>query len=163
MVLVALVAILTLAAPGSSSAAGGVHFDPESPAGKEYALPLDEARNEAAGTGNEGPEGSSGSRSGSKVESGESAPLFGEGVSGGGSRSGATSGAGRSGAPQEGGTKPSGGGAQSPGSTGAQGRQIPEGDGGYPVPAGIGLAALIVLIGVGAGLGLRGLRRVRPT
>jgi hypothetical protein len=158
MVLIALVGLLGLAAPRSSSAAGAVHFDPESPAGKEYALPLDEARNEATGTENEGPEGSA--KSGSEVESDESAPLFGEGVSGGG---GATGGQGQSGAPEKGGAKPPGGGAAGSASDSGAGGQVPEGNGGYPLAAGIGLAALIVLIGLGAGLGLRSLRRVSPT
>jgi hypothetical protein len=158
MVLIALVALLGLAAPRSSNAAGGVHFDPESPAGKEYALPLDEARNEATGTGNESPEESA--KSGSEVESNESAPLFGEGVSGGG---GANAGQGQSGAPEKGGTKPPGSQGAGSGSGSGAGGQVPEGNGSYPVLAGIGLAALIVLVGLGAGLGLRSLRRVRPT
>lgn len=34
----------------STAAAGEVHFDPQSPAGKEYALPLPQARAEALGT-----------------------------------------------------------------------------------------------------------------
>jgi hypothetical protein len=142
----------------ASAAAGGVHFDPESPAGKEYALPLDEARNEATGTGNESPEESA--KSGSEAESGESAPLFGEGVSGGGA---STGGEGQSGAHEKNGAKPSGSGAQGSGNGSGAGGPVPEGNGGYPVLAGIGLTALIVLIGLGAGLGLRSRRRVRPT
>jgi hypothetical protein len=160
MVLIALVALLGLVAPRSSNAAGAVHFDPESPAGKEYALPLDEARHEATGTEGESPEGSA--NSGAEGESSESAPLFGEGVSGGGG--GATAGQGQPGAPEKGGSKPSGSGApQGPSGHSGPGGQAPEGNGGYPVLAGIGLAALIVLVGLGAGLGLRSLRRVRPT
>jgi hypothetical protein len=58
--------------------AGEVHFDPESPAGKEYALPLQQARNEALGTG--GGEAGGGQGGGG---SGAAAPLFGVGVGGG--------------------------------------------------------------------------------
>jgi hypothetical protein len=158
MVLIALVALFGLFAPRSSDAANGVHFDPESPAGKEYALPLDEARNEATGTEGEGPEGSG--RSGSDVESGESAPLFGEGVSGSADAAGSQ---GQSGGSDKGQSKPPGEKAHGSGTGSAAAGQLSEGDGGYPLPAGVGLTALIVLIGVGAGLGLRGLRRVRPT
>ena len=59
--------------------AGEVHFDPESPAGKEYALPLQQARDEALGTG----EGEGAGKSGA------AAPLFGVGVGGSPPSSGA--------------------------------------------------------------------------
>jgi hypothetical protein len=36
------------------AAPGGVHYDPDSPSGQEYALPLDEARNQGGG-GSSGP------------------------------------------------------------------------------------------------------------
>jgi hypothetical protein len=63
---------VALLLPQPQAMAGEVHFDPDSPAGKEYALPLDRARDEAAGTAqSDGP-------------AGESSPLFGEGVSGSG-------------------------------------------------------------------------------
>ena len=45
-----------------------MHFDPNSPAGKEYALPLDQAREEATG------------QKGSSEEAG-GVPLFGSGIS----------------------------------------------------------------------------------
>src|SRR5665811_253655 len=74
MLLAGLVVLATLGALAASGqravAKGGVHFDPDSPAGKEYALPLDEARDEAVGEGQ--PDGASGA----------SAPLFGVGISG---------------------------------------------------------------------------------
>jgi len=43
---------VALALPGHASAQGepGVNYDPGSPAGKEYAIPLAEGRSEAAGT-----------------------------------------------------------------------------------------------------------------
>jgi hypothetical protein len=85
MLVAAVAVIATLAGLGAWDAAaayGGVHFDPDSPAGKEYALPLERAREEAAGTGTQGESGSSG----------EGAPLFGAGVSGSGPRSGGAGG-----------------------------------------------------------------------
>jgi hypothetical protein len=49
--LVAAIAGLALATPGSASAIDpGVNYDPGSPAGKEYAIPLVEGRSDAAGT-----------------------------------------------------------------------------------------------------------------
>ena len=52
--LVTTIALLTLAAPAASAQEGGVFIDPDSPAGTEYAIPLDQARREAAG-GNASP------------------------------------------------------------------------------------------------------------
>jgi hypothetical protein len=62
-----------LAIAGSAPPAGAqVFVDPGSPSGKEYAIPLEEARREASSGGGDFP-----------VEQGErSAPLFGEGVDG---------------------------------------------------------------------------------
>jgi hypothetical protein len=50
--LVAAIAAATLVAPGVASAQidPGVHYDPGSPSGKEYAIPLVEGRSDAAGT-----------------------------------------------------------------------------------------------------------------
>jgi hypothetical protein len=53
---------------GPSAAQPGVHVDPGSPAGKEYALPLDQARRDGGSAG-----------AGHKSQSGRSA-LFGEGI-----------------------------------------------------------------------------------
>jgi hypothetical protein len=71
---------LLLAAPSGAVAQGegGVHVDPNSPAGKEYALPLDSARREAAGgqkgagTGTSPGQGAPAARGGT--------PLFGAGI-----------------------------------------------------------------------------------
>jgi hypothetical protein len=63
LVLVALVFLV--AAPPAAAQEDGVFVDPESPAGKEYAVPIDQARGEAAGGGNR--------------SAGEE-PLFGEGI-----------------------------------------------------------------------------------
>jgi len=64
------VASLALIGPCSQAWANGVHFDPESPASKEYGLPLPEARNEALG----------GTRTG---HASFEPPLFGIGIPGG--------------------------------------------------------------------------------
>jgi len=64
-----------LLAPGAS-AQGGVddpQVDPDSPAGTEYELPIDRARDRARGGGSGGSGGTSGAAGGQ-------APLFGEGV-----------------------------------------------------------------------------------
>ena len=53
MLLIASAVLATIVGPGvwgAAAASGGVHFDPNSPAGQEYALPLERAREEAAGT-----------------------------------------------------------------------------------------------------------------
>ena len=53
--LVAAIAGASLALPGAAAAEidPGVHYDPGSPAGKEYAIPLVEGRSDAAGTTNQ--------------------------------------------------------------------------------------------------------------
>src|SRR5215216_4332513 len=89
--LVAVVA-LGLVVPGAGVASAQdseVHVDPDSPAGKEYALPLDSARRDACGS----PDGTGGSGG-----TGQSAPLFGAGVSnatGSGGSEGSDSGGGQ--------------------------------------------------------------------
>jgi hypothetical protein len=67
-------ALLLLGTPGAATAQErGVHVDPGSPAGKEYAIPIERARREASG--------------GSKITSGNATtqaaapvPLFGQGI-----------------------------------------------------------------------------------
>jgi hypothetical protein len=78
---------LVLAAPASAQQ-GGVFVDPDSPAGKEYAIPIEQARRQASGS----PGGSAAEPGGRAAQ----APLFGagitrEGASGGGGSSGAGS------------------------------------------------------------------------
>jgi hypothetical protein len=63
--------ISALAPPSLARAQDGVFVDPDSPAGKEYALPLEQARREAAGGANRGEGEASGGREPS---------LFGEGI-----------------------------------------------------------------------------------
>src|SRR5262245_47020620 len=73
-----LAAALAVGLPGTAIAAErGVHIDPGSPAGKEYALPLDQARRDAAPPG-AGHSGGAGGGGGDSAGSG-GAPLFGTG------------------------------------------------------------------------------------
>lgn len=60
--------VLALTAPMAVAQEDGVFVDPDSPAGKEYVLPIDQARREAAGTG------------GRPSVPGRPTPAFGEGV-----------------------------------------------------------------------------------
>ena len=86
MALAALASACLAASPGSAGALEpGVHVDPGSPAAKEYALPLNQARQ----TGQ--PSANAAGSSGSEPSSGE-ASLFGAGIKPprGGSGSGAT-------------------------------------------------------------------------
>jgi hypothetical protein len=56
MTRLALVALLVLVAtPSAAAQEDGVFVDPDSPAGKEYAVPIDQARGDAAGGGDAGP------------------------------------------------------------------------------------------------------------
>ncbi len=165
MVLTCLLGITILAAvyAGSARAAEkGVHFDPGSPAGTEYALPLSRARNEAAGKTGVGKNGSV-----------EPAPLFGEGVSGPGTGGTAHAG-GEGGAAVTGRGSASGGGPASGGNSDQVARGVGSGDrhgsptlgdvatvdSGYSTTSGVLLVTAIVAVGLALGLGLRrGLRR----
>jgi hypothetical protein len=73
--------ILLLAPPSAAMAQGpGVFVDPDSPAGKEYALPLEEARREAAPDASGPGAGTSGRDSGNDASASTASPLFGEGI-----------------------------------------------------------------------------------
>ncbi len=154
--LLASAVVLALLVPTQQRAiAKGVFFDPDSPAGKEYALPLDQARDEAAGVGmSDGP-------------AGKKAPLFGEGVSGRGSGPGASGGD----------TNGSGSGVgrtQAPGGNGAEGQgsrrlhapaiavAISSPDRDYALSSRILWIAAIVALGGIVGLVLRAVQRPRP-
>jgi hypothetical protein len=150
--LVALVA-LGLLVPGAGAASAqdsGVHVDPESPAGKEYALPLDSARRDASG-------GSNGTGA-----SGQGAPLFGAGVSkatgsGGSERSGSGGGQGDGSASTDRGGSVSGG-------SGADAAQVARtvADSGGGLSAGVItllIAMGVLLLGILIGLSVRLLRR----
>lgn len=150
MVLAGAVAVAIIAAAAlpiqPAAAQDEVHFDPDSPAGKEYALPLDQARDEASGGA-------------VNRASGERAPLFGVGISGG------DLGSERSPGPQgEAGGRRAGGGVDTQESRalppgGREVRLSAAGDG-YPLMRGVGMAAAIVLAGAALALAFRGLQRV---
>jgi hypothetical protein len=97
-------------APSAGATPPGLHVDPESPGGKEYAIPLDQARNDAGG--------------GSQYGGGSGSHLFGVGVSAaagsGGSGSSGAGGSGSSGGSSSGGSA-SGGGKSDSGSSKADG------------------------------------------
>jgi hypothetical protein len=68
--------VALLAAPSGAAAQGGVHVDPNTPAGKEYAIPLDSARREAAGKDN----GTAVAPRNTAPSTGNETPLFGAGI-----------------------------------------------------------------------------------
>jgi hypothetical protein len=108
----ALLALLLAATPAPPAVAqeDGVFVDPDSPAGKEYAIPLQEARRQAAGERGEG---------GGNPSSGQ--PLFGEGIN---RAEGSASGSNGGGSPGRDGSAE---GAGSPGSSGSE-QRVPGGD-----------------------------------
>jgi hypothetical protein len=151
MVLAGVVVALTLVMLMSSAramAANGVHFDPDSPAGKEYALPLDQARGEATGGGE------------SDEEAAPGAPLFGAGVPPTGPQSAGILGPGGEAADQQANpaTKHSAS-RKSAARSGAVVHISEAGGGGYPPASGVAMVAAIVLLGGVLGLALRGLQR----
>lgn len=154
ILLAATVATALLLLPQQHALAGEVHFDADSPAGKEYALPLDQAREEAAGAGKtDGP-------------AGEKAPLFGEGVSnaGGGPGAGGGSAGGAGGeTPTGGGDNQSQGGQAAVRSSAAVAAALAGDDNGYAMSSALlWILAIAALAGIAALL-LRALQRPRPT
>lgn len=150
ILLTAAVTLALLLLPQARALAGEVHFDSDSPAGKEYALPLDQARDEAAGVGkSDGP-------------AGEKAPLFGEGVSsgGGGASGGGSPGADRTGDEPAGqnGREPQGSGS-TPSTATAAAIASASSDNGYDLSSGILWILAVVALGGIAGLVLRGFQR----
>lgn len=142
------VAIPLAAWAGPAAAAEkGVHFDPGSPAGTEYALPLAQARNEGSGKSGVGKDGSV-----------EPAPLFGEGVGGPGSSAGAAApGGGAHPAAHPGGNGRAGtggGGATGGGAGAAAAGRLPT-ERSYSSGGALLLGALILIAAAGAGYGLR--------
>lgn len=136
---------LAFLAPAQPASAGGVHFDPDSPAGKEYALPLDQARDEAAGVGkSDGP-------------AGEKAPLFGEGVTkGGGSAEPGPSGGG-----PQGGSPATGTGTEERAEQRAEiaaATAISSSDGGYALSSAILWVAALLALGAIVALVVRATR-----
>ncbi|MGC1165450.1 MAG: hypothetical protein WA862_05015 [Solirubrobacterales bacterium] len=153
--LVVLVTLIGLASSGPATAADEVHFDPDSPAGKEYALPLDQAREEATGGGK------------ADEDSAAGAPLFGAGVSPPGAGV-SPPGSASTRVPNPGGEQAGGRGANreadNPGRRGAAAGpaaivRIAEAGDGYSLTSGAALVAAIVLVGGALGLALRALQR----
>lgn len=143
--------------PAAPAAAGEVHFDPDSPAGKEYALPLPQARNEAMG------------KEGIKDEPPSQAPLFGVGVGGSGS-SGSGLGGGGSEGQGGGSTRASGQAEGNPAGGGANPSDKPQSgtakanpgaeEASYGLGTAIALIGGILLIALALGLALRALSKV---
>lgn len=166
IVLVGLVAALALGCtPAAPALAGEVHFDPDSPAGKEYALPLPQARNEALGG-----EGIGGG--GSPTQ----APLFGVGIGGSGGPGGGSAGQGGQGGGASGtpsGSSQSQGGGEENGSTSRSGSKQSAGsnpsattarvqageDASFGLGTAVGLVAAILVAALLLGLALRALSR----
>jgi hypothetical protein len=144
------IALLTLAAPAAAQERG-VFIDPDSPAGTEYAIPLDQARREAAGGG-----ASPGSPSAGQE------PLFGAGIAPRGEERPAGRGDSRSGARRggadggdDGDEKPSPSSeASTPrGTTAAVAATAGEGNSDTLLTA--GLAGAVLAVGLAAGLAFR--------
>jgi hypothetical protein len=144
--------VLVVAAPPAIARDDGVSVDPDSPAGVEYAVPLDQARRDATGTAGGGSAG---------TDHGQ--PLFGVGIerasagSGGGGGAKGSGGSGRSagtGGSSGGGTQA---GAGEAGRNGASAAAIEVAASGGSstglLSAGIAVAGL--LLGLLGGLGLR--------
>jgi hypothetical protein len=153
MLLTSAVALVLLAA--APHALAKVHFDPESPAGKEYALPLDQARDEAAGTGkSDGP-------------AGKKAQLFGEGISKQGSNAVPGSSAGNG--STQGGSAGAGGDAggnngpqrQEPRQLSASVVAVSSNDHSYSLSSAILWVAAVLALGSLVGLALRAAQRSR--
>jgi hypothetical protein len=125
-----LIVTCALALPAAAAAQERPKLDPDSPAGVEYQLPLDRAREEAAGEAKGGP------------GEGKRAPLFGSGVTKPGSRS-------------AGGGSGEAAGDDSPGEAPAKKMRATtasEGGSGASVPL---IAAAVLIVGGALGLGLR--------
>ena len=160
-----LIALLALPAAAAAQPSG-VIVDPESPAGTEYAIPLEEARRHGSGGGDP--------RAGGEARG---QPLFGEGIepAPGAGSSGAGSGGGADGESRgaTGGPAPNGGGDGGPSAGRARERSVSEEDKGTPdrsaavaveaAGAGggsdtllsAGIAAVVLAIGLLVGFGLR--------
>jgi hypothetical protein len=140
------IALLTLAAPAASAQERGVFIDPDSPAGTEYAIPLDQARREAAG-----------GAAGSGAPPGREQPLFGAGIaprieerparrSDSRRRS-------RQGGAQNGDQVPSSGAKGPSGTTAAVAATAGEGNSDTLLT--VGIAAAVLAVGLAAGLAFR--------
>ena len=140
----AIAVALILAIPGPAWAQEDEIFvDPNSPAGTEYELPLDRAREEAGGGG---AGGSSGGGSGAGAATGE-APLFGEGVERAASGSARDGGATRSAGTSTGSGEPDDRAAITPPAVHAQ-APSPDDGGGALLAVAAGAAGVLLLGGL---------------
>jgi hypothetical protein len=170
--LIHLVVACALVAPSAAAAQEPVQVDPDSPAGVEYKLPLEQARRDAA-PGADG--GGVGPRSGGG--SGGPAPLFGAGISAAGSQSDGSGGAGATGGDGNradgeqsrddggGGAAGGGGSAAGPGageSAPSAGTTADENGGGSTGLILGGIALAVVVVGGALGLALRRGLRTTP-
>jgi len=145
-----MLSVLALAAPVALAQDDEVFVDPGSPSGKEYALPVDSARKQAAKDGR---------KRSSKTQA---APLFGEGVGGGSDDAKASGSAGASGSRDDGDSD--GGSTGQTGGSGADSAQAGAAtlkaqatspDGGSGLAAVLGVGAGVLALGAGIGLLLR--------
>jgi hypothetical protein len=137
--------------PGA--AAKEVHFDPNSPAGQEYALPLAEARKDATG------------KRSSRESPGAPAPLFGIGISKAGSSADAVAARDEERPARSNDGRPSPEGRRSEplaAESGIPRARLSDLGGGYSAVSGAAIVAAIVFAGAGIALALRGLQRLAP-
>jgi hypothetical protein len=137
-------------APGAA-AAGAPSYQPDSPAGTEYAIPLDEARKTGSAAGSSGAnDGSSAAQTSRSASGGDDAALFGEGIAPAKRSSGA---AGRSHKPSKTATKatrsvataPSDVGHLRPAASGISGTAVALGTGGLVLALGAALTGAIMM------------------
>jgi hypothetical protein len=159
----ALLAVASFA-PAAAAQDKGVFVDPDSPAGKEYAIPLDQARRDAGAGGNTGRDSGTGGQ-----------PLFGVGIEraeGASKRWGGGSASARVGGPTTGERRPNGGGRAN-GARAHQGSGAGGSDNGVAAPRAAalestagsdklptaGIASAVLGAGLLVGFGLRRLLR----
>ena len=132
-----LIVIFALGLPAAATGQEQPKLDPNSSAGVEYQLPLDRAREEAAGETSREPGGS------------QRAPAFGAGVT---ERASSTKDRGSGGASDEGSGEIDAGEASATNTPAKTASATPEGGTGASVPL---IAASVLLVGGALGLGLR--------
>jgi len=144
-----------LVVPSGATAQEPVQVDPDSPAGVEYQLPLEQARRDAA------PGGGGGRRTRSGGGSGAPVPLFGAGITRDGSQSGGGADGNRGGAEQSGDRGDRGAsGADGGEATGSRAGPAENGGGSSGLFLG-GIAVAVLVLGGALGLALRrGLRTI---
>jgi hypothetical protein len=149
--------LLLLIAPPAMGQRGGVFVDPNSPAGVEYAIPLEQARREAAGVSVDPGGRPSGGQAAAQTEGQQ---LFGEGIEPVGDRGtrgrNAPAGSGKPGKSSGGGAA---NGARATGASASTAAVAAASEEGSGLPLTIGIAGAVLVAGVAGGLGLRRLLR----